>query len=105
VPLHENCFRNLPYHTPKLPVNGCLRKVVTQFEIGAHILIAGCPLHTQAMRPLQAVKFKLSHYPLDTELASGVLTSHPPQLCAARAPVIAGCPRSRGGRLCLTPMI
>jgi hypothetical protein len=37
--------------------------VVTQFEIGAHVLTVGCPLHTQAMRPLQAMRFKLSHRP------------------------------------------
>jgi hypothetical protein len=36
--------------------------VVTQFEIGAHVLTAGSPLRTQAMRPLYAAKFKLSHY-------------------------------------------
>jgi hypothetical protein len=28
----------------------CLWTVVTQFEIGAHVLTAGCPLNTQAMR-------------------------------------------------------
>jgi hypothetical protein len=37
---------------------------VTQFEIGAHVLTVGCPLHIQAMRPLQAMRFKLSHYPI-----------------------------------------
>jgi integrase len=35
---------------------------VTQFEISAHVLTAGCPLHTQTMWPLQAARFKLSHY-------------------------------------------
>jgi hypothetical protein len=37
-------------------------RVVTQFEIGALVLTAGCPLHTQAMRLLRVAKFKLSHY-------------------------------------------
>jgi phosphatidylserine/phosphatidylglycerophosphate/cardiolipin synthase-like enzyme len=37
-------------------------RVVTQFEIGAHVLTAGCPLDTPTMRSLQATKFKLSHY-------------------------------------------
>jgi hypothetical protein len=38
------------------------RRVVTQFEIGARVLIAGRLLHTQTIRPQRAVKFKLSHY-------------------------------------------
>jgi hypothetical protein len=57
------------------------RRVVTEFEIGAHILTAGWPLHIQAMQPLRAAKFKLTHYPsaltvvcdaeIDTPLSAG----------------------------------
>jgi hypothetical protein len=55
------------------------RPVMTQFEIGARVLTAGGPRYTQAMRPLQAVKFKLSHYPSALVLDTPVLCPHTPR--------------------------
>jgi hypothetical protein len=54
------------------------RRVVTQFEIGARVLIAGRLLHTQTIRPQRAVKFKLSHYRPSSQLDMSVTDSDVP---------------------------